>query len=132
MKKIKWFLLLFFACTVLTACFHQTTDKSMLTRTEFKQCLAQCYTHYLACQQTCKNNCPTCQRQAWEQAADGYKRYAHQIKVAGDYNVRQLKSYRDPLQCRKTTCNCRADLIACRQACSGTVYKVLRAAPYCT
>jgi hypothetical protein len=42
-----------------------------------------------------------------------------------------LNSYRDPLQCRKVTCNCHADYQVCIQSCSGVIHKQLRVASAC-
>jgi hypothetical protein len=46
--------------------------------------------------------------------------------------MRGLKSYHDPLQCRKVTCNCPSDFITCNQGCTGVIQKKLRSVPYCT
>lgn len=105
---------------------------SKRTAPSTKQCLSQCLSHHSACQQTCNNSCVNCQKKAQSKAAENYSKYRLQQKISGGYALRQLNSYRDPLQCRKTTCNCRADLIACKQSCYGLIKKALRTRPYCT
>jgi hypothetical protein len=38
---------------------------------------------------------------------------------------RDLNSYRDPLQCRKVTCDCLADNNVCKASCRGLTPQVL-------
>jgi hypothetical protein len=97
-----------------------------------KQCLAQCTQRFESCKTLCVNNCAVCSAKANQNMVENYSEYVHEEQVEGGYVMRGLKSYRDPLQCRKVTCNCYADLITCEQNCTGIIHKQLRAVPYCT
>lgn len=132
MNKLRILLCIFFSASLLTGCGHRASTVDVPSKYSIRQCLKQCTIHYENCKPTCDNNCANCQMQAYKKAAVNYQRYAQQLKISGGYNVRELRSYRDPLQCRKVTCNCSADFLACRQACTGSIHKVLQAAPYCT
>lgn len=45
--------------------------------------------------------------------------------------MRELNSYRDPLQCRKVTCDCLSDFAICKKGCTGVIPTKLQAVPYC-
>ncbi|MFC3907712.1 acyltransferase [Legionella dresdenensis] len=100
-------------------------------RTEFKQCQASCQKKAEACHKTCRNSCALCTIHANRKAAVNYSEYVHERTVKGEVIARQLQSYRDPLQCRKTTCSCPADYQVCMQSCGGVVHKSLMVAPVC-
>lgn len=97
-----------------------------------KQCLIQCKQSFNSCSKLCVNNCATCSAKANHEMIVNYSEYVHEEQVEGGYVMRRLKSYRDPLQCRKVSCNCSADLAICEQSCTGVIHKQLRAVPYCT
>ena len=126
MKKRHVFFIIFFSLCALT------TYAGGTSKTIDAPCLTNCARHYAACSQTCENNCRNCQIERKLKAEEHYQRYLHREKLAGGYDLRQLSSYKDPLHCRKVTCNCAADLNACKQACYGTIHKTLRTAPYCS
>ncbi|MCC5791120.1 MAG: acyltransferase [Legionellaceae bacterium] len=133
MKNFYGILWLIISLTLLSACTHRHVTSGKPPEKDTRaQCLWQCERHFNACQQTCQNSCPKCQKTANKKASNSYDDYRNQLKVTGGYDIRQLNSYRDPLQCRKTSCNCPADLVVCRQSCKGTIYKTLRKAPFCT
>lgn len=97
-----------------------------------KQCVAQCMKRFESCKTLCSNNCAVCSAKANLSMVENYSEYVHEEQVTGGFVMRGLKSYRDPLQCRKVTCNCYADLMTCEQNCTGIIHKQLRAVPYCT
>lgn len=97
-----------------------------------KLCLAQCVKRFESCKTLCVNNCALCSAKANRSMIENYSEYVHEEQVEGGFVMRGLKSYRDPLQCRKVTCNCYADLMTCEQNCTGIIHKQLRAVPYCT
>lgn len=109
-------------------CVHQLAKVPKST----KQCLAQCNQSFKSCSTLCVNNCATCSAKANRDMIENYSEYVHEERVEGGYVMRRLKSYRDPLQCRKVSCNCSADLSICEQSCTGVIHKQLRAVPYCT
>ena len=66
-----------------------------------------------------------------QRAAREYSHYKNQQKIQGIGIVRQVNSYRDLLQCRKTTCECPTDYQTCIQTCTGKIPKRLQVAPSC-
>lgn len=103
-----------------------------ISAAELKQCKAQCLQRYESCKMTCIDSCPQCSAQATHAASINYTKYVHEKQIEGGTISRVLKSYRDPLQCRKVTCNCSSDFAICNQGCTGIIQKRLRSAPYCT
>ena len=98
---------------------------------ETQSCRVSCVNRYQACQLSCHNSCKPCALSAAVQAERSFKRYVHEHYVEGKRVVRELKSYRDPLQCRKFTCDCVADYHVCREACGGIIHKQLQVVPIC-
>lgn len=100
--------------------------------TALASCTMICLQHLQSCQDKCTNNCPTCSTDSSYTSTRHYLNYAHEKQMQGDFNTRGLNSYRDPLQCRKVSCNCAADFVTCKQGCTGVIQKKLRTVPYCT
>lgn len=96
-----------------------------------KACLMQCQSKLQHCNQTCSLCCANCQKKSFGRAAERHQKYVHEQRIAGGFVARQAPAYRDPLQCRKTTCNCQADLQVCQQGCGGKIHKQLRAVRVC-
>lgn len=94
-------------------------------------CKNECQERLNACNQACQNSCRNCSLEASINAKRNYSRYNHEQYVQGGIMVRDLKSYQDPLQCRKTTCNCWADYNVCKQSCKGLIHKRLQVSPAC-
>ncbi|OGV35916.1 MAG: hypothetical protein A3E88_08195 [Legionellales bacterium RIFCSPHIGHO2_12_FULL_35_11] len=84
-----------------------------------KGCHLACYAVNDKCNETCINTCKNCNAQSFVQAAKRFKLYKHQRCVQGEIVDLELQSFRDPLQCRKTTCSCKDDLRVCMQSCRG-------------
>lgn len=97
-----------------------------------KQCLNSCIQKFESCRQSCVNNCARCSATESHKSSTNYTKYIHEKQISGEFIARELNSYRDPLQCRKITCNCSADLSACKQNCTGVIQKRLEAVPFCT
>jgi hypothetical protein len=114
----------------LTSCVTQ--QKTVLQKQNIKQCLVMCETRFGSCKSKCTNNCSKCSASSSFTSATNYKKYVHEEQVEGGLIARGLNSYRDPLQCRKVTCNCNADLMTCTQNCTGVIQKSLRSVPDCT
>lgn len=95
------------------------------------QCNMTCAQHFEFCRQHCVNNCPTCSYLSQRTAAENFGKYVHERKVEGKKVMRELNSYRDPLQCRKVTCDCLSDFAICKKGCAGVIPKKLQAVPYC-
>ena len=98
---------------------------------EAAQCKYTCQQKLNSCQKVCQNNTIHCITLANDHALKSYHSYKKQQCVQGKPVVRELQSYRDPLQCRKTTCDCNTDYRVCTQACTGLIHKRLQVAPTC-
>ncbi len=94
-------------------------------------CKQSCQIRLLQCNKACINNCPHCCLSANQRTARSYQHYLHQQDVQGIQDMRELNSYRDPLQCRKTNCDCPTDYRTCIQTCTGKIPKRLQKAPVC-
>lgn len=98
---------------------------------ETNQCKMRCLQQLHSCKQRCNDSCSICLVNSMESSASHYFNYTNEKQVEGGYINRRLKSYRDPLQCRKVSCSCMADLSTCNQACTGVIEKRLQSLPYC-
>ena len=127
------FLLRLLSCIALISLMGCASDeKIQINPQSLSLCKFSCAKRFEVCQNKCVNNCPTCSADSSYTSRSNYFKYAHEKLVQGGYITRGLNSYRDPLQCRKVTCNCVADLIACNQNCARVIEKRFRGAPYCT
>ena len=95
---------------MLTACATNVASKG--------QCLQECAKTFTLCQTECTNTCDECKKENIIAAAHGYCQFIRELKVQNGLITRQLQSYRDPLKCRQTTCDCVADRAICQNACS--------------
>ena len=107
------------------------THQDDLVQQEKRSCVKMCETRLSTCAQVCDKSCADCAHGANQTMRDRYQGYTHDRYVQGRAVTRQLQSYRDPLQCRKTTCNCMADYRVCAEACSGKIHKRLQVAKTC-
>lgn len=118
-------------CCVLLLALCGCASKNVLKRPALAQCQMNCMKHFEFCSQNCVDNCPNCSRKSQRHATENFSKYVIERTIQGKKVMRELNSYRDPLQCRKVTCNCVADLMACKQGCSGVIHKRLQALPNC-
>ena len=107
---------------LMLGCSYQ---QSSVTPQNIKQCTMSCVQRLDLCKRTCTNNCPNCSAASTARATEHYKHFVHQKQIEGGIITRELNSYRDPLQCRKVTCNCPMDFITCKQGCTGIIHKQL-------
>lgn len=124
-------ILLMMSCVLffLTSCAsHQ---KSMVDAREKMACKTSCKHHFTACQRICDNSCPTCCLYGDERTNRSFAYYVQQQRIQGLGTIRNLDSYQDPLQCRKTTCDCPTDYQVCLQTCTKKIPKRLQMAPHC-
>ena len=117
--------ILYFAFILLAGCSSPKPNH------EAAACKMVCQQRMNVCNQVCDNDCRQCGTCSNRAALEHYNRYRHQQLVGGAEIARELQSYRDPLQCRKITCECMADYKICVQACSGVIKKRLQVAPTC-
>lgn len=118
-----------FVCLLMGSCtaYHHPTE----SKAKVAACRASCKQRFNACQLTCRNSCGQCTAYAAQSSSESYLYYKHEQYVKGGIIARDLKSYRDPLQCRKATCSCVADYYVCSQSCGGVVRSQLQVAPVC-
>ena len=95
------------------------------------ECKVSCKERLVQCSQVCSDSCKRCAISANAGAARNFLRYKHQQEVQGTIVALRLQSYRDPLQCRKSSCDCRADYQVCTQNCKGLIHKRLQVVPPC-
>ncbi|MDF1757759.1 MAG: hypothetical protein P1U74_05635 [Legionellaceae bacterium] len=96
-----------------------------------KTCRLKCAETRDECGRTCINSCRNCKALSYIQASQRFKRYKSQQNVQGEIVNLELQSFKDPLQCRKTTCSCPDDYRVCLQSCQGKIHKGLRVAAAC-
>lgn len=117
------------AVMTLVACANQA---SLTPATNAKAlCKNTCQQRFKTCSQVCHNTCRECNQASARRTSYTYDNYKHQQCVQGGIIARELNSFRDPLQCRKITCDCFADYNVCTQSCDGIIHKRLQVAPCC-
>jgi len=128
---MNYFARIMFCCIInlLTGC--ASYDGFIKHSHERAACKSTCQQRLMVCNKICDNSCPNCCLSANQRAAREYSHYKHQQSIQGNSIVRRLNSYRDPLQCRKTTCECPTDYRTCIQTCAGKIPKRLQVAPDC-
>lgn len=125
------FLRLLYCAIVLGLSGCQGLHHDATKRHYLEQCKLACTQHFEFCRQNCIDSCPNCSASSQMKAAENYRKYVHERSVEGKKVMRELNSYRDPLQCRKVTCDCLSDFAICKQGCAGVIPKKLQAVPYC-
>ncbi len=110
---------------------HDIYTKNATGTKSIAVCKLSCQKQYASCAASCTNNCHNCKIKSTQTAGKNFQKYIHEECVKGGFIARDMNSYRDPLQCRKVSCNCCADLNICIQSCSGVINKQLKAAATC-
>jgi len=96
-----------------------------------RACIKQCEVVKQDCLKRCEYSCKQCDAQAHKKMVDRYQQYIHEQCVKGERVSLQLQSFRDPLECRKVSCNCSADQRVCVGQCKGNIRKRLQVKPFC-
>lgn len=125
------FLRLIYCTIILGLCGCQGLQQNALKGQASAQCNITCEQHFEFCRQNCINNCPNCSYMSQRVAEKNFTKYVHEKRVEGKKVMRELNSYRDPLQCRKVTCDCLSDFAICKKGCTGVIPTKLQAVPYC-
>ncbi|CAM3084226.1 acyltransferase [Legionella steigerwaltii] len=125
------FLRVIYCTIILGLCGCQALKQNELKAQAEARCNMTCMQHFEFCRQSCVDNCPNCSYKAQRMAEKNYAKYVYERRVEGKKVMRELNSYRDPLQCRKVTCDCVLDLAICKKGCAGIIPKELQAVPYC-
>jgi hypothetical protein len=105
----------------LTACMH--TPPSLIKP---PSCHTQCRTQLTTCAVICQNSCAVCSQEVQCKTDETYRQYVAQQRAQGLTVARERNSYRDPLACKKFTCDCMSDYDLCKQRCSGKVKPLLQ------
>lgn len=116
-------LLLMLSC----ASTHQDVHDAEVKRA----CERVCEHEQQTCLRACDKSCKACQIRENKKMVRLYKDYIHEQCAQGKRVALQLQSFRDPLKCRKSSCDCPADYRVCMSACAGPVYKSLQVIPGC-
>lgn len=98
---------------------------------EVSSCINHCYAVEKVCNSHCNKSCQQCSVCSTTKARHSYSKYKHQQCIKGSRIARDLQSYRDPLKCKKNTCDCSSDLNICIQSCNGVIHKRLQVKPTC-
>lgn len=115
-------------CSLMLGC---VTQKEALTRQDIRACQQRCDIQLHRCEPLCHESCKACSMTANQTTRKHYHDYVQDRFIQGRAIARQLYAYRDPLECRKASCNCQADYRVCAQACTGTIHKRLQVEPTC-
>ena len=123
-------LLVGFAVVLMLSCASKKNNDVVDAQVK-RACERKCQQERHVCLRTCDDGCKACQLREHKKAVRLYKTYIHEQCVQGKRVALQLQSFRDPLQCRKSSCDCPADYRVCMSACAGPVYKRLQVTPGC-
>lgn len=121
----------FIACAILSLTVLMLSSCVHRMPPAVAACKMSCVKRAQVCNKLCHNNCKRCIIGSCRKANSHYQRYRHEQCLKGGIIARNVNSYRDPLKCRKVTCNCRADFSICVQSCTGAIKKRLQAPPLC-
>jgi len=130
MQKHCWKILTGFLLICLLGCSLHPHEGAKKAQTE-RACIDQCKIKQATCSRTCSDSCKQCEREERTAMIKRYKKYIHEQCVQGKRAALQLQSFRDPLQCRKTSCDCPADYRVCVGECRGKIRKYLQITPFC-
>ena len=120
-------LLTIFTMSLFFLCSCSSVHKSPKFDTnKLELCKSSCLKQFSLCQKSCTNNIAACSCKQHIQTDKSYSKYINEQTVRGGYLTRELNSFRDPLQCSKTTCDCQTDYQMCIQSCSGKIIKPLK------
>jgi hypothetical protein len=129
--KMNFFLRLFCWSIVLGISGCQGVHQHVLKIQSEAQCKTNCLARFDWCVHHCVDNCPACSAASTERSVNYFAKYVHERQVEAKKVMRELNSFRDPLQCRKVTCDCLSDLAICKMGCTGVIKKRLQTVPHC-
>jgi hypothetical protein len=119
-------------CLLCILPFIQSCSKqSNIAQSSINACQYQCSQQLNECRGKCDDGCLPCLQKSDAESNQHYLQFRHQQVIQGSLVARDLKSYRDPLQCLKSTCNCHPDYYQCRDECTGTIHKRLQSPMNC-
>ena len=118
------FALLVLCCLSLGACsqYHDFQDKIKA----HQHCAKACKTRMHFCNKFCRNDPAQCKRWADASATVHFGHYRQEKLIQGEPIGSELQGFRDPLACKKVSCDCLADFDLCIQTCQGNIHKRLQ------
>ncbi len=128
-KRYRWMIASFLSMCLLGCSFTPKQDAKHAQAE--RACIDQCKIKQSACMKACSDSCIKCSKEQRSKMIKRYKTYIHEQCVQGKRVALQLQSFHDPLQCRKTSCDCPADYRVCVGQCRGKIRKYLQIAPFC-
>jgi hypothetical protein len=123
-KTAKWLMLL--CIGLISACSYMQNQQQLFAQRKISA--AHCDQRYQYCQKTCDDNLNLCRTKSDARAARHFARYQQQQNVKGQIVMEEVQAFREPLACRKMTCDCDQDKMMCQQAYRGSIYKRLQSA----
>ena len=116
---------------LLMGCVYHPREMAVAAQTK-RACVQTCEQRASSCRVQCEEDaCGFCAEHVSQAANVAYTQYRHERCIQGKTMVRRLQSYRDPLACKKISCDCSADYRVCVEACSGNIHKRLQVASIC-
>lgn len=116
--------MIYLGMLLLSACAYFDSQHQQFDQN--RRCHAHCDQRYQYCTHICDDNENLCRMKAKANAAVHFAQYKHRQQVQGQVVAAELAAFRDPLACRKTTCDCDQDKNMCKQACRGSIRKRLQ------
>ncbi len=126
MLKIMYCIRLLLSVSVLATAACSSYYHNHEQVSQQKTCLAHCEARCAHCQNVCDDNETICQTKINAVAAVHFDQYRREQKLKGQPAMAELNAFRDPLACQKASCDCEKDKTMCKQACYGTIHKLLR------
>lgn len=123
-----WFLI---GCVSLLSACSLSPKEDAKRAQALRACIQHCADESAMCFKRCSDSCEQCEHQVNQTMRKRYKGYVHEQCVQGERVTLQLQSFRDPLKCRKTSCDCPADYRVCVGECRGKIRKYLQITPFC-
>ena len=120
-----------FSFLLMLGCSQTSPHEDALHAQAKRACEKTCGQEQSMCLRRCKDSCKACQVRENKKMVHLYKTYIHEQCAQGKRVALQLQSFRDPLQCRKSSCDCPADYRVCMSSCTGQIYKSLQITPVC-
>lgn len=113
-----------FVLVFLVACAHKPSHLS--ADGHGYDCDAGCRAALTTCNQECQNSCQLCKKHTQRMTDRRYRIYVARQKAQGLPVIQMRDAYKDPLRCKKVTCDCASDYDICKQLCTGKVTPVLK------
>jgi hypothetical protein len=127
---MNWIVSRVILCCITLMLFSCSAYKNFMEIQHAKaECHHTCQDKLSKCLVVCHNNKRDCSVSAHLHAGRQYGKYLNEQSIQGKDQILELNSFRDPLQCQKTTCECLADARVCRQFCDGKIRKRFQVVP---